>query len=431
MQYRILIPMLFLVPILIGSKCTPIREACNSVPIQDHLFEIDYNNRHWNSELKNGLADPTFKLHRCLQHFGAGSPSGAEVEAGVEEINRLVGTEVHIQLEEAGHRTKLELYQRPVTGNYFDYVDNLTETMAIPCRNGNDIPCGDILYDGTNEISADGYHLTVCKFNKILPTDPIGYWGGLGRTHNFIVAVNGVCYNESGSSIPAHVLRDIDNVPLPYPERGNVMHELGHAFGMIHTDSSDQHISIMQGQLDHLSAYDAAYLRRHYPKNAPGYTNLAVSSLVRPFLNGGYRKRLTDPNRNIHGEHPSTMNPRRLSSNGIVSNPDDNSSQSPKFYIAWFNNGTEPIESPECILNAIVLESLDGRVSLPLHIWKMSHIPAQSQDQFMERCTVDPEKYDQLDKSKDYQITFYIDYANGVKERYEDDNQFSYPIELE
>jgi hypothetical protein len=305
----------------------------------------------WSLHTDSTLLDPSQTVLICEDHFPPGSPAADNVETGIEAYDTLIGSSVALSAGWGPHLDKVSLFIDAPTVSRYDYADNAADAFAHPCHADNETSCGE-------DPTVDGWTMNTCKFGG-------GAWYVGGSIDFFNVTVNASCwahYDDPASS--------------DYPDIGGVEHELGHAFGMIHTPfwpTNDQkYISTMQGKLDFLSAYDFAFLRHFLPQFTPiMWRNFVASSKIR-----------TDwGTASVVDATFADANPRYVYLDGDRVFDCDTQAEA-KWYAAWFNVGNADQEADHCMVNELRIEDPNSAGEVVLRQWHAVSMEAESQDQW-------------------------------------------------
>jgi hypothetical protein len=368
-------------------------DLCEQTPSTANLLEVRITD--FNAMGSKTLNDPTGNIDVCEDHFLSSTPAGHQYNSAANEINRIVGSELHFTNTRVPHLTKSDLYSSSPTDHHFDYVvNNLTVDPGIfPCHpDGGDTLCS-------------SWVMNCCRHNG---TD----WQGAGNSEFFTVGVNASCYDH---------FNDPSSIDFPYHH--GILHEIAHGWGMNHTGSWDaadkDYISTMQGKLYYLSAADVAYMRNAYPEAMPDHQNYVAGSKTRFILTDTTWKKKV-----FWEDNPQVL---YVDSNGDLL--DCATNQAPYFYVSWFNTGNLAGDPDICTVNRIFLRPKYGSgAEIDIHTWKVANMPFLSQDQWEGSTSPDRDEVAQIDFNKTYELVFKVNAWGTQNEITDEDNELSYEV---
>jgi hypothetical protein len=231
-----------------------------------------------------------------------------------------------------------------------------------------------------------------------------GSWGG-GTGVGFNISVNARCYGAAD-----------------FPLVGGLAHELGHGFGMSHTDAwpADQRAfsSTMQGLHPILTAWDEAFLRDRYPAGGAARPDLVASPVVRiassPEPGDGVRYRKC-----FFADEPKEdrANPRELYRDGSALR-DCATSADPVFFTTWFNLSGAPAPAPITI--RLSLSAGDDEVVIDEVC--AAAPPPSGEDRRVARLAVPAAPFAGLADGARLRLRFTVDPRGVVREASEDNN---------
>lgn len=357
-------------------------ELCDENPSTQYLVSV--RNVNYAAIGSTLLNDPVnHNIEVCPDHFAANTPAGHQFLLARDEINRIEGSQLHYTSQWTGitHRDPVDLVPANPTGSIFDYVD-ISQPLPNACNLQSDL----------------SFAIRTCKFDM----------SGGGVDHFNIMAKS---TNYQHFSDPAS-----DD----YPYKHGILHELSHAFGMVHTGSWDaadqQYISTIQGNMEYLSALDVAYLRENYPQATFDHRNYVASSLTR--FNGTKGK--------FEDQNPDSF---YLTADGFLK--DCETGDDPWFYVAWFNTGNLDGESGLCGTNEIYLrKKYDHSQTISLHLWKMATMPYLSQDQWQGQVQVAVDNPASIDFNSEWELVFEVNNWGILDEYTDEDNLVFKEVEL-
>lgn len=306
----------------------------------------------WPSHIGSRLTNTDIQFRVCTRHFPAGSAARNEVEAALAAYNAIEGTSVHFTLVETPHVSEAEMYEHGASCDaprfYFDYVD-----APFPCH-------GPASYDDCGD-----WAMNTCSVKE-----RSGDWSGAGPRCYFNVGINPACKRH-----------DTDPSADDYPRAANIMHELGHGIGMIHSPdwpAEDRPlVSVMQGNNAVISAYDQAFVRRFYGPDMLTSASRLVPSQVARWTDGSGRvhRQWFDP-AFVGGSRD--LNPRSVYiEDGQLK--DCATDAEAVFAVTWFNVGQPTADGyGEGFVHALEI-SVEGE-RLPLVQFAASDMPSESQD---------------------------------------------------
>ncbi len=378
---KVLIPMLCLF-LLAGCGLEELSEICDETP--DTTYLVSVRNVNYAQIGATHLNDPVnHQVDICIDHFPANTPAGHQYNAAVDEINRQEGSELHFTTKRTGvtHKDPFDLVPNAPTASIFDYID-ISEPMPNACSLPGDLT----------------FAMRACKHDQ-----------SGGGTDHFTIMAKSTNYGHFS-----------DPTSDDYPKTHGILHELAHAFGMIHTpnwDANDKkYISTMQGNLEYLSALDVDYLRHNYPDATPDHRNYVASSLTR----FNETKAIFE-----------NQNPDAFFVNGDGYLKDCATNGDPTFYAAWFNTGSIDGESEICGINKIFLrEKSVSAKTIELKTWKIATMPFLSQDQWQGRVSVLIEDASTIDFSREWELVFKVNALGTLDETTTEDNEITMDIEL-
>lgn len=366
-----------------GENCQrePTGNICDTVPSDSHLVTA------WDANFRRmklyTLRDPSHEVKVCGAHFAASDPSGEEVDAAVEEINRQLGSTVDFTLIRAPHRSGPGLYRGPNLASRFDYLD-ISDSLPTQCGTDTD----------------QTFTMRCCPWDQ-----------SLGKLDHFVLMANTSDYTHFSSPSSSN-----------YPRRKQIiLHEFMHALGLGHAnewDSTDKakFITSMMGGLKYLSAVDVAFMRRFYSTSTHCHRNYVASTLTKF---EGRKGKFEDQN-------PDGFT---ISSNGDLL--DNSTNADPNFLVAWFNTGTEAGESGVCGFNRLYLRQVnDHSQEIEIKTWPIATMPAVSQDQFRGQLSVSVSNPTSINTSVDWELVFRVNHGDLLDEETDEDNEIVKPITL-
>ncbi|MCB9235067.1 MAG: hypothetical protein H6581_25660 [Bacteroidia bacterium] len=384
---------------MVSSQCyNQVKDVCSETPSRENVVRVEIDK--WGKHQDGLLRENSFTLHVCREHFGRDTEAGNEIDKAATLINNLPGCALSMEISRTSHKDLDELFASNPDHNYLDYVDIVAEEPSRGCLKKKDPICSDVK-DEKGNIKEDGFTLNCCQHRAILG------WGGTGSTDFFTISVNQICYPEG-----------------TFPLVSGILHELGHAFGMIHTpewpEADQEYLSVMQGDLFNLSAYDAAYLRESYPRNTEPYVNLVASDLIPFNQNGTWKKRT------FAGKNPAGL---YIDTDGYLK--DCETREHPVFYTAWFNSGNQGGDNAICMVNTLRIRSENGGQSHILKQWKAATLPAESQDSWSGQVQISAADLEANGITTGaFWLEFEVNGWGSQLEKFTDDNKVSTKLKI-
>ena len=314
-------------------------------------------------------------LELCNEHFSENSAAGQEMNKTIEEINSIKGSKLSFNIIRNPHKNNFDLFPENPTNSIFDYV-NVNEERPMKCGLANDL----------------SFAMRTCRHDK-----------SNGGVNHFTIVAKSSNYKHFKNASSSD-----------FPKKHGLLHEFGHAFGMNHTpdwhEQDQKYISVMQGNLTHLSPLDVAYLRDLYPKASEEHRNYVVSSLTR--FNG---------KKGTFGEE----NPKAfyIDEEGYLK--DKATDQYPKFFAAWFNTGNIDGATEEYGVNQFFLREKASGKTIEIKTWKVAAMPFLSQDQWKGLVKVKVKNPSSIDFQKDWELVFKVNADGKLDESTADDNEIT------
>jgi hypothetical protein len=395
--------------------CDPSTCACVDSATPEDTYYVTTGSVDFDDHISIPVANPVFDLMVCNIHFPPGSPAREEVEDAVYYYNQIHGSAVNMTIVGMDHQSKSDLFPTGLSGiigdlfngqkAYLEVVDN-AEEGTHQCKAGGETACGD--YTNSEGVFVDGWTMNSCKVEKNL-------WQT--KTVRFVVSINPYCYGNDDAVM--------DPDAGEYPKAHGIAHELGHGFGMNHTntwpDEFKNLISTMQGGLEPLSAHDARLLTHYHPKdNEPAdWVNLAASSVARSYTSTGTFKKKA-----------MTKNPKQLYRDESAQRWYDCATpgESGLFFAAWFNKGSTNTDNKLVQDNKPYLHTFsiqDGADQRVIHAFRGRKMFRYSQDQWFGKIDIHADWLSGLSLNETLSLVFTADVNDNIDELSESDNEWS------
>ncbi len=215
---------------------------------------------------KNARINPLYfageskiQVEICDDHFPIGSSKREELLEALNEYEKIPFGKVSWQIENVPHRNADEIISRSITVGALriDYAD--ADLYPNDCKDKG---------------KGASWILTQCDYSIISGWKK---WG-IPLNDGGAILVNEHKYCKGNSE-------DCEN---SYPKKQVFLHELGHFFGMAHSDEWPKELriysSVMGAFQDYLTAFDMKYMQRYYgdlTEDEKTPENLAVSGRVK------------------------------------------------------------------------------------------------------------------------------------------------------